>query len=202
MGVKREVLAPAPSKIIPATELRGTILSTSLALVREEGLEARYWSTLDPELHTRIREISSISWVPVDLAVAHYHVLDTLFPLPSKQVENGRKSSERTQNIYLRTLFKLMQTSGQLDPAVALRKLPTIFGRMWNGGGAPTAFTTGPKDARVELLGYPICEAVYVRNAWQGMFEDGLSLTARRVYVRLDERFHPPDGVAYNISWV
>lgn len=202
VAVQREVLAPLPSgKVVPATELRGTIMTTSLALVREHGLEARYWSLLDPDQGERIRTIGTISWVPVDLAVAHYQVLDQLFPQPSQQVENGRLSSERTQSAYLRTLFKLLQSSGQLSPAVALRKLPTVFGRMWNGGGAATAYQTGRKDARVELLAYPICASSYVKNAWQGMFENGLAPTARRVFVRIDTGFSSTDRAAYDISW-
>ncbi len=205
MSAMRQPLAKLPcalADVVPATELRGTIIATSLALAREHHLDGEYFRLLPAKDHARIRSITAITWVPLDLALTHYRVMAQLFPSATQQVENGRKSSERTQNVYLRTLFQLAQAAGQLDPFVALARLPAIFGRMWNGGGAPTAFATGPKDARVELLAYPILEVAYVRCGWQGMLESGLALTTRRVFVRPDPSFEGYDRVAFEISWV
>lgn len=193
---------PAAGSIVLATELRGTVLTTSLAFAHERGLGDAYFERLPSELHATIGDISPLSWVGADVALAHYRVMDELFPTPAEQVANGHASSERTQNAYLRTVFRFAQAAGQLDPSVALRRLPAAFGRMWKGGGAPVAYSTGPKDARVELFAYPILSVDYVRNGWQGMLESGLSLTARRVYVRLDAHFAGQHNAAYDISWV
>ncbi len=192
----------ALADVVPATELRGAIIATSLAFVHEHHLERDYFRLLPSNVQQPIRAVTASTWVPIDLAITHYRVMNQLFPTPGEQVQNGRQSSERTQNVYLRTMFQLGQAAGRLDPFVALTRLPSIFGRMWNGGGAPTAFVTGPKDARVELLSYPILTVPYVRFGWQGMLESGLSLTTKRVFVRPDPSFQGDDRVAYDISWV
>jgi len=194
---------PGPvSQIPPAKALRGTVIATSLGMAREHGFEAKYFDHLPSELHAAVRDLQAASWVPMEVVVPHYRAMSHVFPSSEQQVENGRVSSERTQNAYIRTVVRALQATGQVSPLTGLKRLPAVFGRMLNGGGAAAVYSIGPKDARIELVNYPLLEVAYVRNGWQGMFESGLSLMSRRVVVKQDPKFRGVHNTAYVVSWV
>jgi len=194
---------PAPiSQIPPAKALRGTVIATSLGMAREHGFEAKYFDHLPPEHHAAVRELQPASWVPMEIVIAHYRAMTHVFPSAEQQIENGRISSERTQNAYIRTVVRALQATGQVTPLTAMKRLPAVFARMLQGGGAGAVYSVGPKDGRIELVNYPLLEVPYVRNGWQGMFESGLSLTARRVHVKQDPKFRGVHNTAYLVSWV
>ncbi len=194
---------PGPiAQIPPAKDVRGAMIVTSLTLAREHGLEAGYFEQLPTALHERVRDVQPTSWVPMELAVSHYWTMTRLFPGVEQQVGNGRISSERTQNAYLRTIVRALQATGQVNPLTVLKRMPTVLGRMLQGGGAAGVYSLGMKDARIELVNYPVLEVPYVRNAWQGMFESALSLAAKRVFIRQDGRFRGAANIAYDVSWV
>ncbi len=201
---REPIIAPtAPyASVAPATEVRGTLLAASLATVREHDLEARYFALLDASYHRHIQDLMPLSWVSMELAVLHYRVMEALFPAPEQQVANGRATAERTQNTYVRTIARAMQATGKLDPAELLKRLGSATDRVVRGGGAFAAYRTGPKDARVEFVGFPFLAVGYARYGWQGMFESTLGLGAHRMFARQDVRFEREDRVAYLLSWV
>ena len=59
-----------------------------------------------------------------------------------------------------------------------LKRLVNGIDRSSQGGGAVAAYRTGPKDARVELVGFPALGIPYVRNGWQRMLQGTLALAA------------------------
>jgi hypothetical protein len=201
----RETIVPpsAPYEVVtPATEVRGTLITASLTTVREHGLEARYFSLLDPQNHRDIREVVPLSWLSMELALSHYQVMEQLYPTPNEQIENGKATAERTQNTYVRTIMRALKSTGRVDPLELLTRLGHATGRSVRGGGAVAAYRTGPKDARVELVGFPFLSVSYARYGWQGMFESTLGLAATRMFARQDMRFERADRVAYLLSWV
>jgi hypothetical protein len=201
----RETLVPpttAYDRVVAATEVRGTLIASSRALLADAELEARYFAPVDPSIRGDIRDVMPLSWVSMDLTVAHYRAMDHVFPSPEQQIENGRLTAERTQNTYVRTIARALQASGRLDPAELLKRVAQATERAIRGGGAVAAYRTGPKDARVELVGYPFLAVGYARYGWQGMFESTLGLAAQRMFARQDMRFERDDRVAFLLSWV
>jgi len=196
-----EVLAPLPMTIAPATQLRGTALTTSYQLVREAGLEGRYRDLLTPEFAADLPATTALHWYPMPVALQHYRVMDQLFPDPTQQINNGRRSSEITQNAHLKTLVRGLSSAGPFQPQAILRRAPTLFGRMLVGGGVGV-WQLGPKDVRLELHGYAMVRFAYVRNGWQGMLESAMSLFTRRCFVRQDAAFLTPQRMALVLSWV
>lgn len=196
-----EVVVGLPQVVPPAVSLRGTILSTSYSFVREAGLEHKYKQRVPALLASRLPVDVALNWYPMGLAMAHYTIMEELFPDPSVQIQNGRKSSEVTQNPHLKTIMRGLSSAGPLNPMSLLKRTPRLFERMVEGGGIGV-WQTGPKDARVELVGFPMIRMSYVRNGWQGMFESGVNLISRRCFVRQDEASQRDDRMAFNISWV
>ena len=190
------------ARVEPAREVRGTLLASSMATLRETELEYRYYECLAPEYHQEIKAFVPLSWLAMQVAVGHYQAMDLVYPTPEVQIANGRRTAERTQNGYIRTIARGLSATGHLDPAELLKRVADATQRFVQGGGAVAAYRTGPKDARVELVGFPFLSIAYARYGWQGMFESTLSLAARRVFVRQDVRFERDDRVAFLIAWV
>ncbi len=203
--IRREVLVAlpcAPDQVRPATHLRGSLLATSFQIMREQGHEQRYFELLPRRLHQTIREISPGSWQPMADALAHYEVMGQLFPTPEQQVTNGKLSAERTQNAYVSTVVRSLRAAGALTFTTALKRVPAVFARLIDGGGAMAIYATGPKDARIELYGYPMLDIAYLRNGWQGLFASSLSLIARRVFVKVDPESLGKARATYLVAWV
>jgi hypothetical protein len=201
----RETVVPPTAdyaSVKPATELRGTMLSSSIGLLREHGREALYFQRLPSSLHEVMRNVEPLAWIDMETALVHYHVMNEVYPGGIEQIENGRLIGARTFNTYVKTLLRAMSVGGQLDPTVLLRKLVQGTERSMRGGGALAAYRTGPKDARIEMVAFPILSIPYVRHAFQGIFEVLLAPTAKRVFVREDSSFGRNQRIALSVSWV
>ena len=192
----------AAHQLRPPTDLRGTVLAASFQLTRMQGQEVAYFAALPCELHDTIRWVDPLTWVPLDVARAHFRAMERAFPDPAQQVENGRMASERTQKAYLQTVVRALHGSGHVTALDFIKRIPAAVERMLRNGGGVSVFSLGPKDARVEMHAHPLVETDYIRNSWQGMFEAGIGLAARRCFVRQDRRFATEDRVAFEISWV
>jgi hypothetical protein len=60
------------------THIRGIILTKSMENLVGAGLHERYLRELEPELHEPMRFVIAASWVPIELARAHYAACDRM----------------------------------------------------------------------------------------------------------------------------
>jgi hypothetical protein len=194
-------LGTHPDRVAPATHVRGTVLVASYELVLEDHRTQAYAQALDSEFRDVLPPQTALSWMPMNVSVAHYRAMNAAFPDPAQQVRNGVRSSERVQNAHIRTIIRGLRATGQLSPETLLKRAPSFFGRFVSGGGVQV-IKTGPKDARVEFYGIPLLAVPYVRYGWQGMFESALGLLAYRCYVKQDPRFRRGEHMALLCSWV
>ncbi len=199
-----EVIVPPTVRglVRPATEMRGSLLANSMAILRDHNRESEYFAALPTKHHEEVRFVVAQAWMPMELAVVHYETMGTVFPSIREQLLNGRTASERTQNGWVRTVARTLQATGTLDIPSTLKRLPAGVDRFCRGGGSVAVYRTGLKDARIELDGYPFVRIEYARNAWQGMFESALSLITPRLFVRQDLGYQQGDRMALTISWV
>lgn len=194
-----EILVPLPASFSLATDVRGTVLGTSLQAVRDRKLEERYFQLLPNAHHDGIRNLVMQSWIPMDLAMAHYRVMNELIRDPAEVRAIGRTVSDRVQKSYVMTLVQGLKASGVVHPGRILQRMPSVYERM-SRGGACAVWRLGPKDARVELHGMPLAVIPYYRLGVEGIFEGGLSLAARAV--RVSNKALSETAVAFSISWV
>jgi hypothetical protein len=185
-----------------ASEIRGAMVVTSIAIARELNKETDYFAALSPAHREQVRLVVPQDWIPVSLAIAHYEAMEAAFPMPSDQVRNGRIGAARTQKAYVSTIIRMLGASGTVGLPAVLKRLPSVVDRMARGGGSQAVYRTGPKDLRVELEGYEVLRSAYARNGWQGMFEGTLSLIAPRLYVRQDTSYQTDSRMALSIAWV
>lgn len=190
-----------PELAPPVTRVRGTVFSSSLQMVRDEGLYETYLDALPAEHHAAISSLIPTEWLSVELAYAHYQALDLLKLPREKIVKIGRSVGDRVQGGYLGTLVRGARSLGTITPFTVLERLDTLFGRVMEGGDV-ACFRTGEKDARIEFAGISLAELEYFREGMNGIIAAGVELTTRRVFVETRPGSYGPDSVTYRVSFV
>lgn len=191
-----------PPELAPPVErVRGTVFSSSLQMVREEGLYETYLDALPAEHHAAISSLIPTEWLSVDLAYAHYQALDVLGLPREKIVAIGRSVGDRVQGSYIGTLVRGARTLGTITPFTVLERVDTLFARVMDGGEV-ACFQTGEKDARIDFAGLPLAELEYFREGMNGIITAGVELTARKVFVETRPGLYGPHSVSYRISFV
>ncbi len=171
----------AIDRVLLASKIRGTVLSSSLAVIEAAGLGKAYFAALPRADHAAMQSIVVGAWLPMDLGVSHYRALETLALAPEQARENGRRVADRAQKSYLVTIIKTVGLG--TTPWPILARAQSVFDRLLQRASV-AVYREGPKDARLEVHGVPIAEFSYVRSGWAGMIEAGIELVARRAYCR------------------
>lgn len=197
-GSSRRVVE-LPSPIPENTELRSTLLQSSLAAIDRLGLRDAYFRNLPKEHHATINNIVIGTWIPIEIGLAHYGAINRLELSSDQAHANGRLIAERVQSSFGKTVFRSLGNA--ISPLGALERTPAFFERLMRGGGVAVD-QMGPKDARVEIRESRIGQYPYVRHAWAGMFEGTLGLLTRKVYARDSTPRNSGDLVIISVSWV
>jgi hypothetical protein len=182
-----------------ATHFRSTWLVATLQLLRERGLYETYFTHLPPEHRDPIAHSVAAMWLPIDVAMAHYRALDALDLRPQEQTELGRLTTARVQETVIGTLIKLATNAGA-SPWTIYPHLQRLWARIFRGS-AVAVFELGPKDARLEVAGWPCAVSNYVHNGLVGVISGVTELFARRAYAHELLRYRGPYTLAYRVSW-
>jgi hypothetical protein len=188
----------AADRVLLATKIRSTVLTSSLAVLEALGHRDAYFGALAREDHQAMRSLIVGEWVPMDLGVAHYRALDTLALAPEQARENGRRVADRVQKGYLVTMAKAVGLG--ITPWSILIRAQSILDRLLHRASA-ALYRVGPKDARLEIHGAPIAEFPYVRSGWAGMIEGGLDLVTRKTYCRDVSPAETSSVATYIVTW-
>lgn len=188
------------SSVVTATAVRGTLIASSLQAMRSQGLEDHYFAVLEPEYERMIRELLVRSWIPMDVANAHYQAMDSLGYARQEMVDNGSAVGDRIQGTFLGTVLRQLSATGVLDIWAAVPKLPKAWGRIVQGG-AITVGRLGPKEAHLGIHGLKLTEIEYFCAGLEGLALATMQVLHKAAYVR--QIGAPKAGyVAYRISWV
>jgi hypothetical protein len=183
----------------PVTLVRSTLLASSVLGVRERGLMEEYEKLLPPEMHGPVLNAVTGSWLPVEVAMAHYRAVEALQRPVAEQYAAGEKVAARIQDSVLRTLVRVARSAG-VTPWTGLEYFPRLWDRLLMGG-SPAVYKLGPKEARVEIHGVPMIEFACFRNGWRGMFGGSGRLFANQVFVHEIARYTTATDTAFRISW-
>ncbi len=191
------ILEPQPN-VGPCTHLRGSLVVNARRLLEDFGLRDAYDAHY-AEHPGVLAELSVSAWLPLDVGHVHYAAMSELIPDVEAQVAAGERSAAKLQGSYIKTLLRAMRVAGAVAPDRALTQSHKVIKRVLKGANARIT-RQGPKDARMECFGIPFCRHSYFRNSWQGWWEKSLSLTAHRVFVRVQS--YDDHEVVYLASWV
>lgn len=188
---------PFPRERIPmGTHFRSTWITTSLDALKRRDLLRGYFERLDRRYRAVIEETVAATWLPADVAIAHYQAIDALGLPPEEQHKMGEEVPIRVYS----TFIKLARAAGA-TPWTAAAQLGRLWDRSWTGGGI-SVFKLGPKEGRIEIVGVPVCGIPYVRYAMRGSYKAAVSIFCNRAYVRDVARLCTSSTLGYEISWV
>jgi hypothetical protein len=202
MAVEESFLPHAlPRDRIPlASQVRGTVILSSMRSLRNRGLVDRYMAELDPAHHERIASLTAASWLPVSFALAHYGALDRMDLAPQVMREIGQESGRFVNQTVLTVVARLTREAGA-TPWSALANSHLLVSRTWIGSSM-AVYKLGPKDARLEWLALPVARYEYYREAF-GAFAGGIvGMFARTLHVHRIPELMNDTELSYRFSWV
>lgn len=192
---------PAPRERLPqASEFRTTWLASSLAALKARDLFDAYLRELPARYHETILGAVAGQWAPIDVAAAHYAACDRLGLSHEVLRAIGSDVTQRVHGTILSTFVKLAKQSG-VTPWTVLAQLNRLWERIWVGGGV-CVYSTGPKDAIVEIAGWPIANTQYLSSTMPYVIESIVSMFCRRAHCALLPVLVTPDSMAVRVSWV
>jgi hypothetical protein len=186
-------------QVTVATAFRSTWLSASLDGLKSHGHYPRYLQLLAPEHHDPILHSIAGVWLPIEIALAHYAACDALGLTQAQQVAMGREVLKRLR----KTIFSLALHAARdvgITPWNLIKLLPAQFEREFRGG-ACGIFRTGPKDARVELIGFPLSVSPYTRAALRGIAHGLCEPLCTRVYTQELRELCTATTIGYRVAW-
>jgi hypothetical protein len=197
-----EVVVPfsrPKSELALSTRIRSTWLTTSILTLKSARLYERYLTKLPPEHHDTIRSNIAGGWVSTEVALAHYAACDSLGLGEKEQLDLGREAGRRVHGSVLSAMVRLAKNSG-VTPWAALAQVDRLWAHSVEGGGI-AVFKVGPKEARVEIVGFPCARVPYCRIGFRGVGAGALELFATALYAREVPELCSPTSLAYRVSW-
>ncbi len=188
------------SRLGVATLARSTLVTNSIQSLRTRGLYQRYAMHLAPDDEAALSTAVAGVWIPVDLAVAHYEACEALHLGVGQQLGIALEVGQHVHGTLLRAMLRLARTAG-VTPWAALAYSGTLYGRLFQGGGIEV-IRTGPKDARVDMVGNPLCDIEYFRVGVRGVYESALEHFSRRVVTQEIPWRRVGQEMSLRISWV
>jgi hypothetical protein len=190
---------PCPrDQIEPATLFRSTWIVSSLQSLRERGHFERY-DALVTHHRDEVFQCVAGTWLDMPTAHAHYAACDALHLPIDEQLAMGRAVGGRAQGTILQTTVKAARGVG-VTPWTILPQFDRLWRRGANGGGI-SVLRTGPKEARVEIIGCALFDIAYFRNAFRGVLLGIGDMFCRSPYVH-DVTRRTPGEVAFQLQWV
>lgn len=191
--------AATPDRVPMASSVRGTVLLGSVRGLRTRGLYDRYLEMLEPKWHETIASLTAGTWLPIDLAMAHYAACDAL-KLDRDTIEAiGRESGLFVNGTVLSAVAKISATAG-VTPWFPLSNAHKLQTRTWVGSSI-AIYKLGPKEARFEWIQLPVARFAYMRAGFAAFAGAIGGLFTSKMVVRDMDLIPRSSVVTYRMSW-
>lgn len=192
---------PVPRDRIPdPTHFRSTWLTASQATLRERGHFAAYEKLVDPVHRDAVMTAVAGVWLPMDVARAHYTACDRLALPTPELLEIGAEATRRANATTLSFVARMAQGAG-VSPWTILSQSPRMWDRTCKDGGAIGVARLGPKEARLELIGYPFAMIRYNRVTMRGIVHAVVELFCEKAYVIEIPSLFNHRSMGMRLSW-
>lgn len=190
---------PCPPSSLPlVTETKGTLVVSSLRGLRDADHYDAYLAKLAPKDRETIPLVVAGEWISIGVALTHYRACDAL-GLPAAEIFRlGVLTAQRLTSNLFSTIAKIAKTSG-VTPWAGLGQMPRIFESNFRGGGGVRVLKLGPKEARLDLVAFPLMGIPWCRHGWRGTITANAELFCEVCYVT--EVAATSTNVTYRLSW-
>jgi hypothetical protein len=198
--VQEEVFLPFPApsreRVLPTTRVRGTWIASVVRALKASPHFDAYVKELDTATRATVLGAMASDWLDVAVLMAHYEACDRL-SLPGEEIARiARESLQHAQGSVLAVTARAVTT-----PWTLLGQLQRFWDRLFMGGGA-AVFKLGPKEARVEIVGFPGCSSRYCRIAIRSIAHTAFEFISQRAFVTELPRLGSPTSMAVRVAWV
>jgi hypothetical protein len=187
------------AQVAPVTAFRSTWLASSIGALRKRGYLERYRAALPVEYYETIAASVAGVWLPVEIAVAHYEACEALKLDLEEQIAIGRTVTEFVHKTSYSLAIRLVKEAG-VTPWACLAQQKRLWQRVWRGGDV-AVFKLGPKEARVEAVGWPCARVPYCQRGLRGVLLGQTELFCKRAYVREIPSLCTSTALGYRIAW-
>jgi hypothetical protein len=194
-----ETVLPLPTPLVAARHARSTVLLGSMAVVREAGRFDEYSARLPAEHREMLLGAIAGSWIPIDAALAHYETCEALNLPVDQQVQNGKAVFDKTRGTLLGTMLRMARESG-ISPWNVIPYFQRFWERGYDGGGL-TVVRLGPKEARMDIVAFRLCDCRYYRNAVRGLTVGVLELFCTKAYVTERPGSRQASSMSMRMQW-
>ncbi len=202
--MSREVVIlpfPTAREAVPSVRrIRSGLLCSSIKSLREHGHFDAYLEKLPREHHARILSLTAATWIAPELAFHHYEACDGLGLSADEQELIGMQVAQHLQRGFLKVVLRLVVESG-VTPWSVLERYQKLWERYFDGS-AIAVYRLGPKEARAEVVGFPLARIGYIQVAVGGIMRGVTELVTKRVYVRKVAALCSSTTLGYRLSWV
>jgi hypothetical protein len=181
------------------TEVRSTWVTSSVLGLREHGHYERYVARLAPEHRSAVLDAVAGSWLPVSAFAAHYAACDAIAIPEDEQVAMGQRTTRHLHGTMLDLTRRLAREAGA-TPWAPLGQASRLFARVARGG-AVFLHRLGPKEARLDLFGYPVAGSTYARLAMRGAVGSLAGILGHRAYVHDVRSLCTSTRLSYRVQW-
>jgi serine/threonine protein kinase len=190
---------PDRAHVPVATHIRSTMITSSIATLRSRGLFDAYQANLDPAHREAVCGAVAGLWLPIALGIAHYEACNKLRLGTAELLDIGDSVGERMTKSALSVVVKLAAHSG-VTPWTMLSQSQRIWERTFQGSAAGVV-KLGPKEARLELVSWPLARIEYNRVSFRGILRALLHPFCTRAYVHEVTPLCTPTTLGYRIAW-
>jgi hypothetical protein len=182
------------------TEVRSTLIVSALQTLRARHLYDKYMSQLSPAVRSEVQSLIAGAWLPIALALEHYHAMDRL-GLDAVEVEAiGGEVGERANKSMLSIVVRMSREAG-VTPWTALAHSHRMRDLTWKGGDV-AVWKLGPKDARFDWVAQPCAAIPYFARSFGGFLRALTGLFCTKIYTRIVTERCSPTSISYRLSWV
>ena len=200
-----EVFLPFPGgharrDLVPGTShVKGTWLGSEMHSLQIGGHLEAYMQRLAPDHRDTMRHSVARDWHPVSVLHAHYQACDGLGFTTAEMLAFGETSARHAQGTVL-ALTARIAASTAATPWTMLAQLQRFWDRFMRGGGVGV-WRLGPKEARVEVVGFPGCAYRFGATGTRGVVQSALSLFCTRLHATEIPALASPTCMGIRLAW-
>jgi hypothetical protein len=198
-----EWMVPLPvprDRVTDAKHFRSTWLTASQAALRDRGHYQAYEALLDRRHKSDILSAVPGIWLPMAIARAHYEACDALSLPVDELLAIGGSATKRAHPTTLGFVARLAQGGG-VTPWTVLAQATRLWQSTCDGGAIGVA-RLGPKEARVDMLGFPLASIRYNRFTMRGIAISVAALFCKKAYAKEVASLTDARSVVLQLSWV
>lgn len=198
-----EIFLPLPvprAQVQLAKQFRSTWITVSLKSVRERGDFERYAKHLASKYRDEILDAVPGTWLSMEAVHAHYTACDALGDSDRTILDIGAQVGRDARGSAIGTMANVAMSSG-VTPWTIMGQFQRFWERIASGGGGVEIRKLGPKEARLELVGWTCAEIRYVRVAMRGVLLGVFSLFCRQAFMHEVPSLCTKTTLGYRAQW-